>query len=58
MNIAEPVRYCQMQDQMNAKHLDQLRDCWVSCERFWEQWKMTRQYWIMFNSGARDVSTT
>ncbi|THD24670.1 Titin [Fasciola hepatica] len=55
LNTAEPVRYCQLQIQMNAKHLDQLRECWINCERFWEQWKMAREYWIMFNNGARDL---
>ncbi|OON14166.1 immunoglobulin I-set domain protein [Opisthorchis viverrini] len=53
LNTAEPVRYCQLQLELNARRLEQLRESWVGCERFWEQWKMAREYWLAFNEDAR-----
>ncbi|KAF5395209.1 hypothetical protein PHET_05731 [Paragonimus heterotremus] len=55
LNTAEPVRYCQLQIQLNSRRLEQLRESWIGCERFWEQWKMAREYWITFTNGANQL---
>ncbi|CAI2738776.1 unnamed protein product, partial [Dicrocoelium dendriticum] len=54
-NAAEPIRFCQQQTQLNARQLERLRESWVNCERFWEQWKMAREYWLRFSQEARQL---
>ncbi|CAL8088024.1 unnamed protein product [Calicophoron daubneyi] len=55
LSTAEPLHYCQLQIELNTKRLTQLRESWISCERFWDQWKMTREYWAKFTEAANQL---